>query len=45
MSVYFFIGLAVVLLCLLVGGIVVAATVGRVVHERDKQSPRKDEAE
>jgi hypothetical protein len=24
---------------------VVAATVGRVVHERDKQIPRKDEAE
>jgi hypothetical protein len=43
MSVYFFIGLAVVLLCLLVGGIAVAATIGRVVHERDKQIPRKDE--
>lgn len=43
MSITFFIGLVVVVICLLVVGIVVAATIGRVVHERDKQIPREDD--
>jgi ABC-type antimicrobial peptide transport system permease subunit len=43
MSITFFIGLAVVVISLLVGGVVIAATIGRMIHERDKQVPRKDD--
>jgi hypothetical protein len=43
MSITFLIGLVVVVICLLIAGIAVAATIGRVVHKRDKQVPRKDD--
>lgn len=45
MSIFFYIGLVVVVISLLVIGVTVAAGFGRVIRERDKQIPRKDDAQ